>query len=111
MSTNQESNNDSISLGGAIVAFALFGLAKQMGWETELVWTDAFICAAGIFGVLGGLLNQKMIQVVVSLIAVVGLLGYRHDLFHIDLGILLFAVILIVGGGMVVNGIAGKSGS
>ena len=110
MSQDQDSSNDTIALGGAIVAFALFGLATQMGWKTELGWADALICSAGIFATLSGLLNQAFIQVVASVVVVVGLLGYRHDLFHVDLGIVLFAVILIIGGGMVVNGISSKSG-
>ena len=76
MSDIQESNNDSIALGGSIVAFALFGLATQLGWDTQLEWTDAFICAGGIFAVLSGLLNQKMLQVLASAVIVIGLLRF-----------------------------------
>ena len=108
MSKNEDANT-SIAGGAAFMAFALFGLATQMGWKTELGWIDALICAIGIFSTLSGLLQQQMIQVVVSCAVVVGLLGYRHDLFHLDLGIVLFAVILIIGGGMVVNGISSRS--
>jgi hypothetical protein len=96
-------------MGAGVLVIALFGLAKQLGWESELTFFDGIICAFGVAGILGGLLESKIIGALASAGVMVGVIAYRHDLFQVDFGILFFGMLIVIGAGMVFNGIGGNS--
>ena len=110
MSTGQDvENNSKISTGAGILVIALFGFARKLGWETQLDWWDGIVSAIGVASIVSGLVTSKPSVVAISVAAMVGALGYRHGLFKVDMGLLLFGLLLVVGGSMVINGLSNKS--
>lgn len=107
MSTEQmsESQQSSISIGSGILVIAIFGLGKQLGWETNLDWFDGSLGALAVMGALSGLLKGAMLQAIASAGLFLGVMAYRHGLLHVDLGILVFGLLIVIGGGMVLNGL------
>jgi len=100
-----EAQQSSISLGAGIMVIAAFGLAKQLGWETKLDWVDGGLAALAVMGALSGLVKGAMIQALASAGLFVAVMAWRHGLLHMDLGILAFGLLIIMGGGMVLNGL------
>ena len=111
MSTDQmsEAQQSSVSLGAGILVIAAFGLAKQLGWESSFDWVDGGLAALAVMGALSGLVKGAVLQAVASAGIFVGVMAYRHDLLQMDIGILFFGLLIVMGGGMVLNGLQKRS--
>ena len=112
VSADIEDHKSSVGVGASVVVLSLFGLARQFNYfknETSLTWADATIIAIGTGAAINALIKRKPIEVIGAVAVSGGVIAYRHHLFNVDIKVLFFVVLLIVGLGMIFGNMRKKS--
>lgn len=105
-STNTKSQAiNSISLGAMVLVIASFGLTRHLGWESVFSWFDCGLFAASLGMFLNYVLNKAILQGLLFGALPLGIIGFRHELFRVDSGVVFFGLLLLVGGSLVVKGV------
>ncbi len=108
-SENFQDHAQNISLGSGVIIVALFGLCQQLGYLVGWHWADAIITAIGVSIAVGSLLRNSILAALGTLSVTGAVIAYRHDLIQVSIEVLFFALLFIVGIGMVFRGMRKNS--
>ena len=103
-SENLQDHAQNISTGAGVIIVALFGLCRQLDYLVGWHWADAIIAAIGVSIALGSLLRNSVLAGIGALTVAVGVIAFRHDLIQVNVEVLFFVLLFLVGIGMVFRG-------
>ena len=103
-SDNPQDHTQNISTGLGVITVALFGLCRQLGYLVGWHWADAIIAAIGVSIAVGSLLRNNVLAAIGAITVAVGVIAFRHDLIQINIEVLFFVLLFLVGIGMVFRG-------
>ena len=108
-SENPRDHAQNISTGSGVMIVALFGLCRQLGYLVGWHWADAIIAAIGVSILVGSLLRNNVLAAIGALGVTGGVVAFRHDLIEINIEVLFFVLLFLVGIGMVFKGMRHKN--
>ena len=103
-SENAQDHAQNIATGSGVIIVALFGLCRQLGYMVGWHWADAIIAAIGVSIAVGCVLRNSALAAIGALSVAGGLIAFRHDLIEVNVKVLFFVVLFIVGMSMVFRG-------
>ena len=106
MNTDINQNKKQMLLSGtALFVFALFGLGKELDLIKVLTWIDGIVICMASAAAVSYVKESKWLYTLLTVIAVGVFLSYQHKWVILDLGVTLFATLLLVGSSMVLKGL------
>lgn len=103
-SDDDQTMNSGIPFGGMLLTFALYGLSREFGWQSSLDWVDGGLLSIAVLLLLNGGIRGALVQGALLGGLFIAVIAQRHGVFELNMGVIFFGLLLIVGASLVLGG-------